>query len=95
MRLLLVEDEPDLGTAIKQVLHHQAYVVDWFLDGTQAWGYVKTEWMHYTLAVIDWMLPRLSGLELCKRMRSQNSSLPIISITVYTIFAKLLQREKL
>jgi DNA-binding response OmpR family regulator len=81
MRLLLVEDEPDLGAAIKQVLHHQAYVVDWFLDGTQAWSYVKTEWMHYTLAVIDWMLPGLSGLELCKRLRSQHSSLPVLILT--------------
>jgi DNA-binding response OmpR family regulator len=81
MRLLLVEDEPDLGAAIKQVLHHEAYVVDWFLDGTQAWNYLERAWTEYSLAIIDWMLPGLSGLELCKRLRHEGSPLPILMLT--------------
>jgi len=87
MRLLLVEDEPDLGAAIKQVLSHEAYVVDWFLDGTQAWLYLESGWTEYTVAIIDWMLPGLSGLDLCKRLRSssptltQNSPLPVLMLT--------------
>ena len=81
MRLLLVEDEPDLGAAIKQVLSHEAYVVDWFLDGTQAWQYLETAWTEYTVAIIDWMLPGISGLELCKRLRSHSSPLPILMLT--------------
>ena len=44
MRLLLVEDEPDLGTAIKGVLSDEAYLVDWFLDGAQAWQYLEQGW---------------------------------------------------
>src|SRR5689334_11474265 len=59
VRLLLVEDEADLGAAIKQVLTHQAYVVDWFLDGSQAWNYLQANWTEYTLAIVDWMLPGL------------------------------------
>ncbi|MFB2920938.1 MULTISPECIES: two-component system response regulator RppA [Aerosakkonema] len=81
MRLLLVEDEPDLGAAVKEVLNHQAYVVDWFLDGTQAWQYLETAATEYTMAIIDWMLPGISGLELCKRLRSQNIPLPILMLT--------------
>jgi len=81
MRLLLVEDEPDVGAAIKQVLSRDAYVVDWFLDGLQAWDYVQTNWTQYTLAIFDWMLPGLSGVELCKRLRSQQSSLPVLMLT--------------
>jgi DNA-binding response OmpR family regulator len=81
MRLLLVEDEPDLGAAIKQVLTHEAYVVDWFLDGTQAWQYLENAWTEYTVAIIDWMLPGISGLELCKRLRSHSSPLPILMLT--------------
>jgi DNA-binding response OmpR family regulator len=81
MRLLLVEDEPDLGAAIKQVLNHEAYVVDWFLDGYNAWAYVETQWTEYTLGIFDWMLPGLSGLDLCRRLRSQQSSLPILMLT--------------
>lgn len=81
MRLILVEDEPDLGVAIKQALTHQAYIVDWFLDGHQAWSYLETNWMQYTLAIFDWMLPGLSGVELCKRLRREKSPLPILMLT--------------
>ena len=81
MRLLLVEDEPDLGAAIKQVLHHEAYVVDWFLEGTQAWNYLESAWTEYSMAIIDWMLPGLSGLELCKRLRREGSPLPVLMLT--------------
>ncbi|MER3476833.1 MAG: DNA-binding response regulator [Leptolyngbya sp. ERB_1_2] len=80
MRLLLVEDEP-VGAAIKQVLSREAYVVDWLLDGLQAWEYLQTDWTQYTLAIFDWMLPGLSGLELCKRLRSHQSSLPVLMLT--------------
>lgn len=81
MRLLLIEDEPDLGSAIKQVLNHEAYVVDWFVDGSQAWEYLQSKWSEYTLAVIDWMLPGLSGLDLCKKLRQQNNPLPVLMLT--------------
>ncbi|HEY9597744.1 MAG TPA: two-component system response regulator RppA [Cyanophyceae cyanobacterium] len=81
MRLLLVEDEPDLGAAIKQVLSHEAYVVDWFLDGTQTWDYLESAWTEYSLAIIDWMLPGLSGVELCKRLRQEESPLPVLMLT--------------
>lgn len=81
MRLVLVEDEPDLGAAVKEVLHHEAYVVDWFLDGTQAWNYLETHWQDYRLAIFDWMLPGVSGLDLCKRLRSLHCPLPILILT--------------
>lgn len=81
MRLILVEDEPDLGVAVKQALTHQAYVVDWFLDGNQAWSYLEDHTEQYTLAIFDWMLPGLSGVELCKRLRNKNSALPVLMLT--------------
>ncbi|MBL1178259.1 two-component system response regulator RppA [Pantanalinema sp. GBBB05] len=81
MRLILVEDEPDLGVAVKQALSHQAYIVDWFLDGTQAWSYLEDHWTQYTLAIFDWMLPGLSGIELCRRLRGKKSPLPVLMLT--------------
>ncbi|BAY23963.1 two component transcriptional regulator [Calothrix sp. NIES-2100] len=81
MRLILVEDEADLGAAIKQVLSHEAYVVDWFLDGTQAWQYLETGWTEYTLGIFDWMLPGVSGIELCKWLRSRQLTLPVLMLT--------------
>jgi DNA-binding response OmpR family regulator len=73
MRVLLVEDEPDLGAAIKRTLTQQKYLVDWVIDGTDAWAYLESSWTQYTLAIFDWMLPGMSGLELCKKLRYQKN----------------------
>ncbi|HEY9708248.1 MAG TPA: two-component system response regulator RppA [Oculatellaceae cyanobacterium] len=81
MRVLLVEDEPDLGKAIKQKLNQEKYVVDWVLDGTEAWDYLENHWTQYTLAIFDWLLPGLSGLDLLRRLRSRHSSLPVLMLT--------------
>lgn len=81
MRVLLVEDEPDLGAAIKRTLTHEAYIVDWAKDGLEAWGYLESQWAQYTLAIFDWLLPGLSGVELCQRLRAQNSPLPVLMLT--------------
>lgn len=81
MRVLLVEDEPDLGAAIKRTLNQEAYVVDWVQDGIEAWNYLTIEGQQYKLAILDWLLPRLSGLEICQRLRRQNNSLPILMLT--------------
>lgn len=81
MRVLLVEDEPDLGTAMKRTLNQQKYLVDWVLDGTEAWEYLESNWTQYTLAILDWMLPGISGLELCQRLRKKNNPLPVLMLT--------------
>ncbi|WP_337884476.1 two-component system response regulator RppA [Fischerella thermalis] len=81
MRVLLVEDEPDLGAAIKRTLNQEKYVVDWVTDGTEAWAYLENRWTHYTLAILDWMLPGMSGLELCQRLRKNNNPLPVLMLT--------------
>ncbi|MDV3350014.1 DNA-binding response regulator [Leptolyngbyaceae cyanobacterium CCMR0082] len=81
MRVLLVEDEEDLGQAIKQVLMDEKYVVDWVTDGGQAWNFLESQWTDYTVAIFDWLLPKLSGLELCQRVRAQQNPLPILMLT--------------
>jgi two-component system Ni(II)/redox-responsive regulator NrsR len=81
MRVLLVEDEEDLGQAIKQVLIGEKYVVDWVTDGDQAWYCLEHQWADYTVAIFDWLLPKLSGLELCQRLRARQNSLPVLMLT--------------
>ena len=81
MRVLLVEDEEDLGLAIKQVLVGEKYVVDWVADGAQAWCCLENQWADYTVAIVDWLLPALSGLELCQRLRAQQNPLPVLMLT--------------
>jgi DNA-binding response OmpR family regulator len=81
MRVLLVEDEPDLGKAIDRTLKQEKYIVDWAQDGREAWEYLDSQWMQYTLAIFDWLLPGLSGLELLQRLRAKNSPLPVLMLT--------------
>ncbi|MGC8714769.1 MAG: response regulator, partial [Leptodesmis sp.] len=81
MRVLLVEDELDLGTAIERVLSREKYIVDWVQDGTSAWDYLDNPTTQYILAIVDWMLPGLSGIELCQRLRAKRSPLPVLILT--------------
>jgi DNA-binding response OmpR family regulator len=80
-RVLLVEDEPDLGAALQAGLSQQKYVVDWLRDGLEAWDCLCRTDYQYHLAVLDWMLPGLSGLALCQRLRAQQRSLPVLILT--------------
>lgn len=73
MRILLVEDESDLGEAIQRSSSHEKYVVDWVQNGKKAWNYLNNPQVHYTVAILDWLLPGLSGVELCQRLRSPKS----------------------
>lgn len=81
MRVLLLEDEPDLGVAIKRTLNQHKYVVDWVLDGTEAWNYLENSKTQYTLAIFDWLVPGLSGLDLLRRLRARNNPLPVLMLT--------------
>ena len=56
MRILLVENEPDLGEAIKRILTQKAYIVDWVRDGIESWDYLENQWTQYTLVIFDWLL---------------------------------------
>lgn len=81
MKLILVEDEPDLGAAIARTLKHERYVVDWVTDGIEAWNYLDDPWRQYNLGVFDWLLPGLSGLELCQQVRTRGNPMPILMLT--------------
>jgi DNA-binding response OmpR family regulator len=81
MRILLVEDEPNLGAAIERTLKHHKYIVDWVKNGTDAWDYLESNWTQYTLAIFDWLVPSLSGIELLGKLRAQNNPLPVLMLT--------------
>lgn len=81
MRILLVEDELDLGAALERTLKREKYVVDWVTNGTQAWQFLENSWTQYTVAIFDWLLPGLSGIELCQRLRAKQNPLPVLMLT--------------
>lgn len=80
MRLLLVEDEADLAIAIQKVLRSHHYVVDWVSDGTMAWESLQMGDL-YQMAILDWMVPGVSGLEICQRLRQQQNAIPVLMLT--------------
>jgi DNA-binding response OmpR family regulator len=81
VKILLVEDEPDLGAIIQKNLTQHQYIVDWAQDGIQAWNYLTMQQTVYSITIIDWMIPKLSGIELCQRLRAEHYTLPILMLT--------------
>ena len=81
LRILLVEDEEDLASAIQRVLQRQGHVVDHCPSGLDGWAMLRSELARYDLAILDWMLPELSGLELCRRARAASMALPVLLLT--------------
>ncbi len=81
MRILLVEDETDLGNAIKRALIQHNYIVDWAQNGQEANDLIEIGLNLYTIGIFDWLLPKISGIDLVKKIRQQNSSLPILILT--------------
>lgn len=81
MKILLVEDEPDLGVAIQQSLSRDKYIVDWVQDGNIAWEHLAQQQVQYTLAIFDWLLPGWSGIELCQKLRAAGNPLPVLMLT--------------
>ena len=59
----------------------EGYIVDWVLDGTQAWNYLENQKKPYTLVIFDWLLPGISGLELLRKLQTRNSNLPVLMLT--------------
>jgi DNA-binding response OmpR family regulator len=79
MKLLVVEDEKDLADAIARGLIRQAYSVDVAYDGNRAMNLIEVN--TYDLIVLDLNLPGLDGLEICKRVRSVDSTTGILMLT--------------
>jgi DNA-binding response OmpR family regulator len=79
MRILLVEDDVSLAEALVEVVTEQRYVVDTATDGEAGWQAVKTN--EYDLILLDVMLPKLNGFELCQRLRSHGFTMPILMLT--------------
>jgi DNA-binding response OmpR family regulator len=79
MRLLLVEDDQLLGDGIRAGLGQDGYTVDWVEDGEAADHALQSE--HFDIVVLDINLPRLSGIEVLKRLRDRSSVVPVLLLT--------------
>ena len=78
MRILIVEDEPDLLRGLAQALREEGYAVDLAADGEE--GFYKAENSDYDAVVLDVMLPKLDGWEVLKRLRKIKKT-PVLMLT--------------
>ncbi|MBU1237722.1 MAG: response regulator [Gammaproteobacteria bacterium] len=79
MRILLVEDDPQLGDGLTVGLRQAQFAVDWVKDGAAADQALQTE--TFDIVVLDLGLPKLSGMELLERLRRRGQSLPVLILT--------------
>ncbi len=82
MRILVVEDEKDLADALARGLGRQGYAVDVAYDGDEALRVAEIN--EYDLLVLDLNLPKVDGMEVCRRVRSTGSSIGILMLTART-----------
>jgi len=79
MRLLLVEDDPMVGDAVREGLRQESYAVDWVRDGKAAETALRAE--QYDLVLLDLGLPRRGGLEVLASLRAAHNDVPVMVIT--------------
>ena len=79
MRILIAEDDPHLGPSLKKGLEESRYAVDLVTDGEEALSVGLA--VPYNLIILDIMLPYLDGFEVCKKLRDQKRTTPILFLS--------------
>lgn len=79
MRILLVEDTPDLAEAIIERLRTDGHAVDWLTDGEQADKLLS--YQQYRLVILDLGLPKLDGMSVLKQLRQRQDKTPVLILT--------------
>ncbi|MHA3224504.1 response regulator transcription factor [Globicatella sulfidifaciens] len=78
-RILVVDDESSIVTLLQYTLENAGYEVDVALDGKTAYQMIKSE--KYDFIVLDVMLPQMSGMDVCRRVRQKGIQIPILMLT--------------
>lgn len=79
MRILLIEDTPDLAEAIVERLQADGHVLDWLDNGTQVVAMLA--YQDYALVILDLGLPGLDGMQVLRRLRAQHNKTPVLVLT--------------
>ena len=79
MRILIAEDDAIIADGLSRSLRQGGYAVDWAPNGLEADTALVT--VSYDLLILDLGLPKLSGLEVLKRLRARNSQVPVLILT--------------
>jgi two-component system, OmpR family, manganese sensing response regulator len=79
MQILLVDDEIEMAQPVAQILRREGYGVSMVHDGTE--GQQMAMAAGFDLLILDWMLPGVSGLEICRSLRQQGNMTPVLFLT--------------
>jgi two-component system OmpR family response regulator len=79
MRILIAEDDPVLADGLRRTLRQSGYAVDWAKNGGEADAALGAN--DFDLLILDIALPKLSGLEVLRRLRARNSRVPVLMLT--------------
>ncbi len=85
---LVVDDDPDLGDVIVFLLEREGFEVHHQPDGEGGLAAART--LHPDLILLDWMMPRMSGVEVCKELRSNSE---LVSTRIVILSARARQRD--
>jgi DNA-binding response OmpR family regulator len=77
--VLIAEDDEGLRSVLERGLKENGYAVDATCDGEQALRYLDT--YDYEVAILDWRMPKVTGLEVIQRLRRRGSALPVLMLT--------------
>lgn len=81
MRILIVEDETSIANFIRDGLTEEGFAVDIADNGKQGLQLALDNLAEYDVILLDWMLPGLNGIEICRSIRRENEIIPIIFLT--------------
>lgn len=82
MKILIVEDEKKIANSLKKNFNDEGFNATVCFDGAEALEIISVE--KFDLILLDWRLPKITGIDVCKRMRSANDQTPIIILTALT-----------
>ncbi len=81
MRILVAEDEAAIAAFLKDGLEEEGFSVDIAVNGRQGLDMALAALSEYDVILLDWMLPGISGIEICRGIRKENKNIPIIFLT--------------
>jgi DNA-binding response OmpR family regulator len=84
MKILIIEDEESLAKLLKKGLESEGYAVDFLSDGESGQKRIEMNHKDYDLVILDLMLPRRSGFEVCQNIRKYDINIPILILTAKT-----------
>jgi two-component system, OmpR family, response regulator len=79
MRILVVEDEHKIANSIKRGFEQETWATDMAYDGEEGYDMASSE--DYDVIVLDLMLPKMDGVEICKKLRTEGVHIPILILT--------------